>query len=1408
VAYFSYNKFIMNKQKKTKRGFVGVLVVLLVAWGNDVFAQAVSHEMARNVAETFFNLNVRDGHGQLVHFEDITDETPFQNFYVFSADSCFVLVAADERVTPILGYSKTSRFVTEDMPDNLRWWLEWYDNQIQYAIDNQLPPSEKDEKQWNDLKAGNRGEMQTRITVGPLTETLWGQKGYTNGNTGDRIDLYNQQCPDSVGVHCLPGCAAIALAQVMRYWQHPTYPHGTKTYTPQDPQHPEYYPRTVVFGNYSYNWSKMPIILKESTAQDTVDEVARFVYHCAVSIDSDFGIRETGASLSSIASALSEYFYYKPTLSLEQRSSYSDASWKQMLKNDLSASPGRPVCYQGTYYDENNKKHGHGWVCDGYEEVGENDYFHFNFGWYGASNQQGISYNNYYSIDPVQKYLSLQYIDNQAAIFGIEPADTEITVTVIPYGSGMVTGMGTYQNGNSCTLTATPNPGFTFMGWYRDPMGALLLSRQPEYTFTVTCDRHLYAKFILQSFAINTSCSPADGGSISGNQGNYPAGSTVTLTATANTGYVFSCWTEDGQVVSTQPIYSFTALSDRNLVANFVNLSFSLGTVITNSDGSKGVVFYINPTNTGGCMVALEDVSTGCTWGSSGDIPFVRNYTYTQNESLLSDLNGYANTEVLRNYQSANPNYASGKVDFGQGWYVPSAGQLRKLYGALPFIETAITNEGGTLLSDNVYYWCSTENSETSAWTSSFEMKSNSKTSNCRLRAVHDFSINNTARVQLRTNNAELGTVAGTGFYTNGAMVTVTATPSGNNLFRGWTEKGHLVSQDPSYTFPANANRDLVANFAIRGGVGTLVNNPDGSQGVLFYLNDDGTEGWMVALEDASESCQWGSNNDVAIMKDLSWNDQKVLRDQNGFYNTWLIRISQGTDNGYAASIVDFDNGWYLPSAGQLRKLYAELPMIEEAIIKAGGSTLTDGKYWSSTEYSASYASTPGFEVSYTSKTTNCRVRAIRNYVPAGDHVVLVAANEDYMGTVSVSGSGVFAQNQTVTVTATPNAGYQFDHWTEDGVTVSYDAEYQFPFIRSRSMVANFVVPGSIGSIVTNADGSRGVVFYTDPSGTGSLIVALEDVSEGCAWGANQDVTPLENLNPNQVQNLLEDQNGYSHTQIIRDWQESNTNYAAGKVDYANDWYLPSAGQLRKLYAVLPLIEEAIVSAGGTLISNNAYWSSSENSSSYAWSPSFEFTKTNKTSNLRVRAIREINMPDNPGIIAQTTPLSQGWNWFSTYIEVEDPIEMLQAIEESLGENGLMIKSTDIYTENDAEWGWFGDLDEEGMVNEQMYKIMVSGSCTVTLDGIPANPADHTITINKGWNWIGFPSAEAISLDDAFANFAQEGDIIRNSDGETPYDPEWGGWFGDFETLEPGQGYMYYSTNSTPRTLVFPSAAK
>ena len=174
----------------------------------------------------------------------------------------------------------------------------------------------------------------------------------------------------------------------------------------------------------------------------------------------------------------------------------------------------------------------------------------------------------------------------------------------------------------------------------------------------------------------------------------------------------------------------------------------------------------------------------------------------------------------------------------------------------------------------------------------------------------------------------------------------------------------------------------------------------------------------------------------------------------------------------------------------------------------------------------------------------------------------------------------------------------------------------------------------------------------------------------------------------------------------------------------------------------------------------------------------------------------------------QTVTLSEDWNWFSTYIDITNPIEMLQTLETALGENGIQIKNSNISTEYDSEWGWFGDLDEVGFTNEEMIMIKTDTICTVELEGLPANPADHPITINPGWNWIGYPCAETMTLGEAFTNFTPEvGDKIKNIEGSSEYDSEWG-WFGDVETLVPGHGFMYYSSSAVTKTLVFQTGRK
>ena len=176
--------------------------------------------------------------------------------------------------------------------------------------------------------------------------------------------------------------------------------------------------------------------------------------------------------------------------------------------------------------------------------------------------------------------------------------------------------------------------------------------------------------------------------------------------------------------------------------------------------------------------------------------------------------------------------------------------------------------------------------------------------------------------------------------------------------------------------------------------------------------------------------------------------------------------------------------------------------------------------------------------------------------------------------------------------------------------------------------------------------------------------------------------------------------------------------------------------------------------------------------------------------------------------ITQAVVLTAGWNWFSPYVKLDDPIELLQMLKVGLGENAEMILSMDDgMTAFDGE-EWFGELDDFGLANTQMYMILTNAACTVEMEGEPVNLTDYEISIKPGWNWIGFPSVEALDVVDALAGFAaEEGDILLSQDsGLTSYDGE--EWFGDLETLEPGVGLMYYSSSSETKTLVYSTAAK
>lgn len=180
------------------------------------------------------------------------------------------------------------------------------------------------------------------------------------------------------------------------------------------------------------------------------------------------------------------------------------------------------------------------------------------------------------------------------------------------------------------------------------------------------------------------------------------------------------------------------------------------------------------------------------------------------------------------------------------------------------------------------------------------------------------------------------------------------------------------------------------------------------------------------------------------------------------------------------------------------------------------------------------------------------------------------------------------------------------------------------------------------------------------------------------------------------------------------------------------------------------------------------------------------------------------------GVNATTTqsqPLSTGWNWWSTYVE-QDGADGLAQLENSLGSAGVIIKSrNDGYVEsysNNGTVSWFGTLSM--LSNEQMYKINTNASSTAMMTGYVAGTSSHPITINSGWNWIGFPVNQSVSVSTAMGNFSPEvDDVIKGRNSYTTYYSSNGQqqWFGTLNTLEPGCGYMYQSQSGSSKTLVF-----
>ena len=395
-------------------------------------------------------------------------------------------------------------------------------------------------------------------------------------------------------------------------------------------------------------------------------------------------------------------------------------------------------------------------------------------------------------------YAGLTGASNTATVT-IAPTTYTITATANPTAGGTVTGGGTYNQGASCTLTATPATGYTFVNWTKN---GSQVSTNATYTFNVTEAGDYVANFQINSYAITATANPTAGGTVSGG-GTYNHGASCTLTATANTGYNFVNWTKNGTQVSTNASFSFNVTENATYVANFEEQVVTYTITATANPTAGGTVTGGGTYNQGASCTLTATANSGydfVNWTKNGAVVSTNasfSFNVTENATYV------ANFEPIQwpSYTiTATANPTEGGTVTGTGTY--DHGQICTL------IATA--NPGYTFVN-----W--TENgAEVSTFaTYSFPVSGNRNfVANFVTSGPQVFEI--TAKTEPEGN---AGLIEGIGFYNYGETCTLTVTPYGNYQFVNWTLNGVVVAETESFSFVVTEDQFYIANLSIVDGI-------------------------------------------------------------------------------------------------------------------------------------------------------------------------------------------------------------------------------------------------------------------------------------------------------------------------------------------------------------------------------------------------------------------------------------------------------------------------------------------------------------------------------------------------------------------------------------------------------------
>ena len=599
-----------------KKIFFGLAALML---SMTVLAERVSQEDAALVANNFMNVgNTASGVQKAPAKKMVLKKaaTASENqYYVYenANGEGWVIVAADDAVTPILAYSKTGTFRTDNQPVNVRRWFAKYDKFIKKVEADGVKASEEAKTQWKNLRKGLPDDPAGNVVVDKLIKTTW-----------DQDAPYWNLCPGSGSTKAYTGCVATAMAQVMNYWQWPKQGTGSRTYQPMDPnsetgaKSKRYGQQTANFGATTYDWANMKNSYSGSYTDAQATAVATLMFHCGVATDMMYGNDADGGSGTYTVNygdwdwddsegdcaqnALANFFgYKKSTLTGYMRDGYStyydswtDAAWTAMIKAELDKK--HPIMYGGS-----GDGGGHSFICDGYDDK---NYFHFNWGWSGSN-------DGWYKLDNLVPGSggagggSYSFSEDQDVLIGIVPDKKDLPMITITWSVDGDETTSEIMQEDPLVLPANPadcENGKVFVGWTAQDE---VTGEAPADLFTTAGSKTVteaityYAVFATAeggSAPVNTTLTMEDYKAASGTFGNF------TFEAVKNSGSTAPTYNADGKDVRLYAKNTLTISSATEMTEIVFNISTaglkrlapitaSTGTIATQKSGDTQVTW-------------------------------------------------------------------------------------------------------------------------------------------------------------------------------------------------------------------------------------------------------------------------------------------------------------------------------------------------------------------------------------------------------------------------------------------------------------------------------------------------------------------------------------------------------------------------------------------------------------------------------------------------------------------------------------------------------------------------------------------------------------------------------------------------------------------------------------------------